>query len=101
MKKKENLVAMPSNPNVMRFNVVLNKECGSETLRVQVERQISAGNLYGNQTAVAVYVNEKLFRLFDTRFETAMNTIEGYQEYFTKWVQYAWKENANKIIRLM
>ena len=99
--KKEDLVAMPINPNVMRFNVALNEGCGSEILRVQVERQKSGANLYGNQTAVAVYVNEKLFQLFETRYNKKMNTVEGFQDCFTEWVQDTWKENAIRIERIL
>lgn len=98
---KENLVAIPTNPNVMRFNVTLNESCRNEKLRVQVERKKSGANKYGNQTSVAVYVNESLFQLFDTRYNVAMNTIEGFQEYFTAWVEDMWKENASSIERIL
>lgn len=96
--KKENLVAMPTNSNVMRFEVTL--KCGKK-LRVQVEREKSGASAYGNRTAVAVYVNKDLFQLFDTRYMKEMNTIEGYQEYFEKWVNDNWKENAVKIERIL
>lgn len=99
--KQENLVAMPTNPNVMRFEVTLNKDCGNQILRVQVERRKSGANAYGNQTAVAVYVNENLFQLFDTRYNEAMNTIGGFQDYFTGWVQDTWKEDAVSIERIL
>ena len=96
--KKENLVAMPTNPNVMRFEVELKD---GELLRVQTCRKKSEAFKYGNQTAVEVDVNFKWFQTFDTRYDTEMNTVEGYQEFFTKWVQDTWQENAKKITRIM
>lgn len=99
--KKESLMAMPSSPNIMQFEVTLNENYGCKTLRVHVERQKSGANAYGNQTMVAVYVNEDIFQLFDTRYMKEMNTIEGYQEYFEKWVNDSWKENAVQIERIL
>ena len=98
MKKEPELVPIPTNPNVMRFEVELKN---GTLLRVQTMRMKSGASKYGNQTAVEVDVNFKWFQTFDTRYDHEMDTIEGYQEYFTKWVEDTWKENAKKITRIM
>lgn len=95
------LVQIPTNPNVMRFEITLNKKCGSETLKIQVERHKSGAYKYGNGTAVEVYVNDRAFQLFDTRYVKEIETIEGFQKYFTDWVFNSWKENADKIERIL
>lgn len=95
--KNDELVAIPTNPKVMRFNVELKN---GKTLRVQTELRKSACFAYGNRTSVAVFVNEELFQLFDTRYDKECNTVDGYRELMTEWVNNAWLESAKEITQL-
>ena len=96
--KEPKMVAIPVNPNVMRFEVELKD---GELLRVQTCRKKSKAFKYGNQTCVTVDVNFKEFQTFDTRYDIEMNTVEGYQEFFAKWVKDTWEENAKRIERIL
>lgn len=100
--KEKKLVAMPTNPNVMRFEVKLNSKCGGKVLKVEIERVLQKSeNYYGNGTYVIVNVNGIQYAYFDTRYETEMNTVSGFQQYFTNWVAKQWSDNAESIKRIL
>ena len=86
-KEMPKMVEMPTNPNVMRFEVTLKD---GKVMRVQTERVKSGAFEYGNQTSVDVYVNDNWYATFDTRYDKEMNTVEGYREFFAQWVKDNW-----------
>lgn len=94
------MVAMPTNPNVMRFEVTLKD---GRVLRVQTERRKSEAFKYGNQTAVDVYVNEDWYQSFDTRYDKEMSTVEGYRKFFADWVKENWgnPEKVEKVEQIL
>lgn len=100
MKKENPMVEIPTNPNIMRFEVTLKN---GKVLRVQTERYKSGAFEYGNKTAVGVYVNEELYKSFDTRYDEEMNTVEGYRKFFAYWVEENWSnpEKVEKIEQIL
>ena len=100
MKENATLVEIPTNPNVMRFEVTLKN---GKVLRVQTERRKSGAFEYGNQTAVDVFVNEDWYQSFDTRYDREMNTVDGYRKFFADWVKENWSnpEKVEKVEQIL
>ena len=95
--EQRKLVTIPTNPKVMRFLVHLNDDCGSDVLKVQTDLLITDGN----RPLVQIWVNNDRFMLLDTRYEPAMDSIEGYQEYMQDYIRSLWKDNAIRIDRIL
>lgn len=93
------MVPMACGMNVMRFLVYIpDKE---KPLRVQVERHKSGASKYGNETAVTVYVNDDWYMGFDTRYDSRMDTVDGYREAFTEWVVDQWEHDGQEVVQIL
>lgn len=95
-KQKPEQVAMPTNPNVMRFYVHIPNE---KSLRVETIRTF-VDDTYGNQTYVSVYVGNNRYKYFDTRYCKSCSSVEGYQKMFEDWVRENWEHDGQVVERI-